>query len=84
MQGLISKGFFLLSSQKSVETQVQNWLTDCRIRSSIMFTPEQLPCQVPAILETGAQCPADNKLVKRVGYTAGNEAAHLIKKAAAK
>lgn len=65
--------FFLLSSQKSVEIECQNWLTDWRIRSSVMFGPEWFLCQVPAILETGARCPADDKLWKHVGYKTGNE-----------
>lgn len=72
-------GFFLLSSRKSVETECQNWLTDWRIRSSVMFTPEQFLCQVPAILETGPRCPADNKLLKHVGYKRGNETNTLDK-----
>lgn len=85
MQGLISNlHFFLLSSQKSVETECQNWLTDWRIRSTVMFTPEQFLCRVPSILDTGAQCPADNKLLKCLGYKTRNEAAHLINKTAAK
>lgn len=33
---------------------------------------------------TGAQCPADNKLLKHLGYKTFNEAAHLINKTAAK
>lgn len=47
-----------------------------------MFAPEQILCQAPAVLETRAKCPADNKLSKRVGYRTGNEAAHLIKQPA--